>query len=53
MGRLDDAASPATGATAVSGFLTAEAEAISRTLPPRLVEFEDDWAAFVIDWPTA
>jgi ribosomal protein L11 methyltransferase len=40
------------GQLILSGFLTAEAEAISRTLPPRLVEYEGDWAAFVIDWPT-
>ena len=40
------------GQLLVSGFLMAEAESISRTLPPRLVEYEGDWAAFVIDWPT-
>lgn len=41
------------GQLLVSGFLTAEAQAVLRALraPARLIEYEDDWAAVVIDCP--
>jgi ribosomal protein L11 methyltransferase len=43
------------GQLLVSGFLTAEAEFVLRTLrePALLIEYEDDWAAVVINLPAA